>query len=853
MRILRRTRGSFCLVLTAGVLLSFGYILVAPSNPREVKNKNADRLNTIPISTVMDHEEIRGDSSSFPASYLSTHEVDKFANEASTGTVERLKVSVGTGERISVIRFNTQSIDSVPTAELIDRDTDVLRIEEAAVHTEVSQDGKPVQTLTRPSRDFNNDLRNEAGVTEVRVSKRKTGDELANVLLHGKTYSKVENVNEKSLPTTIMSNSAQKRKVDSDGEARKYSQELPLCKYPDLQMQSSEFNYLFENITDLYCGHDSIDYLTYLDETSRTKESPWDLVKLNFSAILPTQKLLNCTYSKVTRFDDYQVLYTTLHTEVFESNEISLQFPFKDQFAKVNCFLEQNVFNQTQQAWVKVIREHNNMFVQVVRNENLVEDKRAIIEKEGRMKKALGHGMNVLMVGVDSTSRMNFMRKLPQTFKYFTETLEGHVLKGYHVIGDGTTAQFLGMLSGFHEEELPNAKTGVANSTTCDVFPLVWKKFRRMGYTTMHAEDEAWSGTFTFRIRGFEEQPTDHYMRTFWVAQEQLPESDEWYCFGATPKHHYTLKYARDFVEAYHDIPKFAIAFHTELSHDSLNMVQVADEDILTLIKSWKDKGYLDNTVFILFADHGARYGGLRKLLQGRLEERLPFFGIAVPPWVKKRHPEIVRNLKKNEERLTTAFDFHKTLQHIMDYPGDPASFQGHGISLFQEIPLNRTCENASIADHWCTCLQSVPVDIRNKVVREAAEFAVSYMNRLTELHRSLCAVLFLKNITHAEVVKPNQKLLQFAGSDRMFRNALFGKNLDVPFLDFRITLETGPNGGAYEVSVKKWLSDSRAEITGDISRINVYGNHPKCIQDKFPRLRKYCFCREFLEPVPPE
>ncbi|XP_078596830.1 uncharacterized protein LOC144873384 [Branchiostoma floridae x Branchiostoma japonicum] len=617
-------------------------------------------------------------------------------------------------------------------------------------------------------------------------------------------------------------------------------------------MESSEFNHLFETITNLNCGHVPINYLTYLDGNSRTYTSPWDVVKLNSSALLPTQKLLNCTYSKITRFDDFHILYTTLHTKVFVSNEETVQFPFKDEFSKVTCFLEEDVFNQTQEASSKVIRVHNNMFVQVIRNESLVKDKKAEIKKEGRIKTVLGHGMNVLMVGVDSTSRMNFMRKLPKTFKYFTETLEGHVLKGYHVIGDGTTAQFIGMLSGFHEEELPNAKRGMENSTTCDVFPLVWNKFRKMGYTTMHAEDEAGTGTFQFRLQGFKKRPTDYYMRPFWVAQEGLPEFEEWFCFGATPKHHYTLKYARDFVEAYHDIPKFAIAFHTELSHDSLNMVQVADEDILTLIKSWKDKGYLNNTVFILFADHGARYGGLRKLLQGRLEERLPFFGIAVPPWFKESHPEIVRNLKKNEERLTTAFDFHKTLQHVLDYPGDPSGFQGHGLSLFQEIPLNRTCEDASIADHWCTCLQSVPVNIQNVLVQEAAGFAVSHMNRLTAMHRSLCAELFLKNITHAELIKPNSKLLQFGGSDPRSRNALFdnGRNLDVPFLDFRITLETGPNGGAYEVSVRKWLSDEKTEITADISRINVYGNHPSCIQDKFPRLRKYCFCREFLKPV---
>ncbi|KAI8493385.1 hypothetical protein Bbelb_287820 [Branchiostoma belcheri] len=765
-------------------------------NTQYVKNIKADRLNRAAWVTV------RGESSSFPsmASHLTTTDIDKL-RKASAGNVER-----ATGNS-----FNVRLQNTVSTAEVIDPDTEVLKIEETAVNTEVTQDGKPAKPLTQTSRR-GSDLRNVA-------SNKETGEDFTNMPRHH------------------------------------YSREQPACKYPDLQMKSAEFNHLFENITNLYCGNASINYLTYLDRNSRTEESPWDIIKVNFSAIPPTHTLLSCKYCRIERRSDYRNLCTTLITKVFVSNKQTIQFPFKDEFAKVTCFLHESVFNESGQSLVKVLRGHNNVFAQVLRNDGLVQVKKADKEKDGRIKTALGQGMSVLMVGLDSTSRMNFMRKLPKTFKYFTETLEGHVLKGYHVIGDATTAQFLGMLTGFHEEELPNTKTGVKNSTTCDVLPLVWNEFRRMGYTTMHAEDWPQYGTFQFRLRGFIKQPTDYYMRTFWVTQDVLPESKEPYCFGATPQHHFTLKYVRDFVEAYHNIPKFAIAFLSELSHESLNMAQVADEDILTLIKSWKDKGYLNSTVFILFADHGARFSGMRELLQGRLEERLPFFGIAVPRWMKETHPEIVRNLKKNEERLTTAFDFHKMLQHIMDYPGDPASFKGHGISLFQEIPLNRTCEDASIADHWCTCLQSVPVDNKDQIVQEAADFAVSYMNKLTEMHRSLCAELSLDNITHAEIVKPNEKVLEFVKSDRKYRNAIFGAKLNVTFLDLLITLKTRPNGGAYEVSVNKWLSGEtlKIEITGDISRINAYGDHPRCIQDNFPHLKKYCFCREFLKPVPTE
>ncbi|CAH1258493.1 Hypp2015 [Branchiostoma lanceolatum] len=635
------------------------------------------------------------------------------------------------------------------------------------------------------------------------------------------------------------------RNVDEDNHSKE-TEEQPVCKYPDLKMSNPEINHLFFDQSHLHCGGRPTDYLTYLDrETDNGKA----IIRLNSSALLPGQKLVSCRYIKMDYLTDWEDNTIIVHTKNFQNNNETLDFPFEHEFARVICHYETEIFSGT--GTEVVVKQHNNMFQQVKKNPT-VERRSKQLYDSGRTKEALGGGLNVLMVGVDSTSRMNFMRKLPETFQYFTETLQGYVLKGYHVIGDGTTAQFIGMFTGFLEDELPNTKRGTANATLCDVFPLIWRKYKRKGYVTMFGEDEAWTGTFQYRTTGFSYQPTDHYMRPFWLAIEHLPGYRYYgqFCVGATPKHHYTFQYMRDFVDKYNQSLKFASAFHSQLSHDSVNLVQAADQDILDLISSWNDKGYLDNTVLIVFADHGARYGEIRQFLQGRLEERLPFFGIAIPKWIKQKHPEIAENLRKNQERLTTAFDFHKMLQHILDYPGDPSNFQGHGISLFREIPLNRTCEDAKIADHWCTCLQTISMSTSNDFVRASAKYLVSHINSLTLPHRNNCMELSLKNITHAEIVKPNKRLLQFQESTLQFHEAKFGNMLRLPFIDFMLTVETEPNGGMYEASVRKWLKRNHTEVMADISRINRYGDHPKCIRDKFPRLRKYCYCREFFQPT---
>lgn len=62
------------------------------------------------------------------------------------------------------------------------------------------------------------------------------------------------------------------------------------------------------------------------------------------------------------------------------------------------------------------------------------------------------------------------------------------------------------------------------------------------------------------------------------------------------------------FMQAYHGRkPQFAFSFHGELSHDSINLVGVADEDFKEWLESLKSNGLLDRTILVLMADHGNR------------------------------------------------------------------------------------------------------------------------------------------------------------------------------------------------------------------------------------------------------
>lgn len=61
-------------------------------------------------------------------------------------------------------------------------------------------------------------------------------------------------------------------------------------------------------------------------------------------------------------------------------------------------------------------------------------------------------------------------------------------------------------------------------------------------------------------------------------------------------------------MQAYHNRrPQFAFSFHGELSHDSINLVGVADADLKEWLEGLQSSGFLNRTILILMADHGNR------------------------------------------------------------------------------------------------------------------------------------------------------------------------------------------------------------------------------------------------------
>uniref|UniRef100_A0AC35U4Z7 Sulfatase domain-containing protein n=1 Tax=Rhabditophanes sp. KR3021 TaxID=114890 RepID=A0AC35U4Z7_9BILA len=480
-------------------------------------------------------------------------------------------------------------------------------------------------------------------------------------------------------------------------------------------------------------------------------------------------------------------------------------------------------------------------------------------ELSKRHKQNNGTKLNVHIISFDSLSQMSYRRNLPKTVKYFEDTMKGVVLNGYNIVGDGTPQAFLPFLCGKTELEMPDTRKANSNNHYVDeVYPFIWNNYSEKGYVTMYAEDCFDVGTFSYRLNGFKNMPTNHYPRTAYGYVESKFGIAK--CIGNEAAHNTWLNYISSYIKAYDKTtPRFALFHHAILSHDDMNLVQVADDDLMNHFKKHFENGDFDNDLVILMADHGNRFAEIRNTHQGQLEERLPFMGIFLPKnfqntAIGKLYHD---NLLKNKDKLSSPFDMHQTLLDILNVPTNkelttPQLTSKRSLSLFREIPSSRTCFDAGIEKHWCSCMKWENVPNKPFYVQGVKAMANAFINKvnsLTSQERKLCSELKLKKIISSTWLIPKSEMLSYRGAadNDGFVPDLTGE-VAIEFADFKIQLQTTPGDAIYDVTINYNFHTNAIVLNmHEVSHINKYGDTPHCIIDKNYFLATYCVCYDTI------
>ncbi|XP_019762962.2 uncharacterized protein LOC125502319 isoform X1 [Dendroctonus ponderosae] len=435
--------------------------------------------------------------------------------------------------------------------------------------------------------------------------------------------------------------------------------------------------------------------------------------------------------------------------------------------------------------------------------------------------------LSVLFVGIDSISRLNFIRALPKTCKY-VENNGWISLKGYNKIDDNTFPNLMAILTGFNQ----TTAYAICKPKTMgflDKCPMLWYKYRDFSYVTAYAEDEANISTFNFNKKGFVSSPTDYYFRPYIMATERLNKvsvSSMGYCTGPETAGERILNLVKEFGVTFKNQPHFGFFWMNTFSHNEISTPTMMDNKLRGFLIDLDHKGVTNNTIIIFLSDHGIRFGDIRTTETGWLEERLPFIYFSFPPWFKDRFPREYGNFQKNTDKLTTPYDLHMTLQHVLTMSGlnhtiSPSNACPRCKSLFEEIPKERSCEDARITDHWCTCAGYTQTKLQPAAEKKVAKVIVAAVNAqvATKEGGSKCAKYTVSGIT----TRLSHKF--------SYKNTSY----------ILVILKTNPKA-VFEatVSFNGDIMNSTFK-TGSISRLDYYSTHSHCVSDA--NLKKYCYC----------
>ncbi|CAG2166375.1 unnamed protein product [Oppiella nova] len=159
---------------------------------------------------------------------------------------------------------------------------------------------------------------------------------------------------------------------------------------------------------------------------------------------------------------------------------------------------------------------------------------------------------NILFVGLDSISRLNFDRHFPKTIQ-FLDRHDFYTMYGYNKVADNTYPNLTPLLTGYYIDDLWNET-------------MSKKDYHNRGYNTLLVEDWPQVAAFNFLKKGFSEPPTDYYLRPYSLAIEKKLKNN---CYYDRTEIETYYDYIYDFVTAMRrrNQKYFAFTFMARLTH----------------------------------------------------------------------------------------------------------------------------------------------------------------------------------------------------------------------------------------------------------------------------------------------
>ncbi|CAG5127798.1 unnamed protein product [Candidula unifasciata] len=450
--------------------------------------------------------------------------------------------------------------------------------------------------------------------------------------------------------------------------------------------------------------------------------------------------------------------------------------------------------------------------------------------KKRRVKSSSIETLNVIMIGMDTLPRHQLLRGCKKTYSYLANSLKSFDLTMHSQLGENTFPNFLPLFTGQSQDEV---RKSWSNNSHTDRLDLIWQIFQQSGYETLFTEDMPDFSVFHYFKKGFMSFSTRYNSRPLTLAMYK--DLDIWKhndnCAGNQVELNVHLDYVLRFLDTFPDKPVIAVAMLTKPTHDFPMNAKMFDEHLFNFYQSLNQKGHLNRSLIVSFSDHGVRWGDLRESVNGIFESRSPYTILTFPDWFLKKYPDVAANLRANTKRLTTHFDTHATLLDLLYFKSNlkPLPLLRHGVSLFEEIPANRTCRDAFIPKEFCLCGYKLlaAIKIKSNLSKRLARIVIEAINSQT--NKTQCAALKLYQVIRILEIALNEKSIKGERDTTVYK----------------VKLETVPGHALFEANVYATGNSFQLKVGNSIGRLNPYKGQSDCVGTADDRL--FCYCNNLL------
>ena len=300
-------------------------------------------------------------------------------------------------------------------------------------------------------------------------------------------------------------------------------------------------------------------------------------------------------------------------------------------------------------------------------NINLHFNKSLSNERKLLEKNSEPYSDNVLLLYLDSLSRVNALRQLKKTTKFFekfmsykggfhykypSENFHSFQFFKYHSFRGHTAINYPFLFFGQNR----NNKNKV----------LITKFFKENGYITSEATD--WCGIDNIRtFHNFTEKDMYDHLLALCDPNNDHYNSNTIRCLYGKHNTEYLVEYTYQFWIKYRYNRKYSIIIDNHAHEGTLTVVKYIDNIISNFLNNLFNKNLLKNSTILLLSDHGS---GMPSIYYSTefysIEENLPILLIIINDRKNISYEEQYKNIYENQQVFITPFDIYNSLGNII-------------------------------------------------------------------------------------------------------------------------------------------------------------------------------------------